>query len=311
MPIIWKPSKEHLTKSNIARFMRAHSITDYDTLIKKCSGDIEWFWDTALKDLGIQWDKPYTKILEGNLPFANWFIGGKINIVTNCLDRHQKTDVKNKTAFIWEGDCGAVKKVSYAELFDQVNRLASGMKKLGIGKGDAVGIYMPMIPEMMTAFFATLKLGAVVVPIFSGFGPEPASVRLDDAKAKLLFTADGGLRRGKKIAIKQQADEAVNGAPSVKHVVVAKRLFEDIPWTEGRDIWFEDLLNSPPLKKGGRGDLRDNVIGTESLAAEDRSIIIYTSGTTGKPKGTVHTHAGCLAQMVKEVAYYMDCKKED
>jgi len=298
--IIWKPTKEHLTNSNIARFMKAHDIKDYDALIKRSSGDIEWFWGAALKDLKIEWQKPYTKLLDGGLPFANWFIGGQINIVQNCLDKHQKTDVKNKVAFIWEGDCGAVKKVTYEKLFKQVNRFASGLRSLGIQKGDCAGMYMPMIPEMVVAFFALLKIGAVPIPIFSGFGPEPLAIRLDDAKAKVLITADGGLRRGKKIQIKKAADEALKKVPSIKNVIVAKRLFEDIPWTEGRDIWFDDLL-----EKGSEESP------TEVLEAEDYSMILYTSGTTGKPKGTVHTHAGALAQMSKEVAYYMDCKQYD
>jgi len=298
--IIWKPSQEHLSKSNIARFMKTHGISSYEELIKKSSGDIEWFWEAALKDLGIEWYQPYSKLLEGGLPWANWFIDGKINIVHNCLDRHQKTNTKDKTAFIWEGDCGAVKKISYAQLYDQTNRLARGLQSLGVRKGDCVGLYMPMIPEMVVAFFATLKLGARIIPIFSGFGPEPTAIRLDDAKAKVLITADGGLRRGKKIQIKHQADEALKKVPSIEHVIVAKRLFEDIPWQEGRDIWFDDLIKK-------EGELPQ----TEVLDAEDQSLIIYTSGTTGKPKGTVHTHAGTLAQVAKEVTYTMDCKKED
>lgn len=298
--IIWKPTNKHLTQSNIARFMKNHGIKGYEELLKRSSSDISWFWDSCLKDLNIEWQKPYSKTVEGGLPFASWFIDGKLNIVHNCLDKHQKTDIREKTAFIWEGDCGAVKKVSYGELFEQVNRFASGLKSLGVEKGDCVGLYMPMIPEMIVAFFAALKIGAVVIPIFSGFGPEPTAVRLDDAKAKVLITADGGLRRGKKIKIKKLADEALKKVPSIKNVVVAKRLFEEVPWTDGRDIWFDDLL-----EKGSPSTP------TEVLDAEDRSMIIYTSGTTGKPKGTVHTHAGALAQMVKEVAYYMDCKKED
>lgn len=324
--IIWRPSKEHLENSNIARFMKKQGIRDYDSLIKKCSADIGWFWDECLKDLGVEWFQPYTKTVEGDLPWAKWFVDGKINIVQNCLDRHQNNPaVQNKVAFIWEGDCGAIKKVTYAELSDQVNRLADGMKKLGVGRGDCVGIYMPMMPEMIVAFFAILKIGAVVIPIFSGFGPEPAAIRLADAGAKLLFTADYGLRRGKKIEIKKQADEALKSVPSVKKVIVAKRLSEPVPWVEGRDVWFDELAPPspspsptrgegisveppPPLMGGGAGE-GDPI--TEILDAEERSIIIYTSGTTGKPKGTVHTHAGALAQMAKEVTYYMDCKSDD
>jgi len=313
--IIWKPTEEHLTKSNIARFMKKHAIKDYDSLIRKSQQDIKWFWDEALKDLGVEWFTPYTQTVEGGLPFAKWFLGGKINIVHNCIDRHLASPphppfghplprgergIGNKAAIIWEGDCGAVKKVTYGELAEQVSRLASGLLSLNVQKGDSVGIYMPMIPEMVVAFFAILKIGAVPIPIFSGFGPEPTAIRLDDAKAKVLITADGGLRRGKKVEIKKLADEAVKSVPSIQKVIVAKRLFEDVPWTEGRDLWFDDLI------KNGNPNTP-----TAVLEAEDRSIIIYTSGTTGKPKGTVHTHAGALAQIAKEVSYNMDCKSED
>ncbi len=296
--IIWAPSGDYLTQTNILRFMKKNGIKTEAELRQKASDDIEWFWDSALNDLGVKWQKPYSKILEGSLPFATWFVDGQINITDNCLDRHQATKIKNKVAFIWEGDCGATKKITYGELYDLVNRFAGGLQSLGIQKGDCVALYMPMIPEMVVAFFAILKLGAIIVPIFSGFGPEPAAIRLDDAKVKVLITSDYGLRRGKEVATKAQADLAVKDAPSVKHIVVVKRLFKEIPWTEGRDVWFDDLLKSPPTQ-------------TQILQAEDRSIIIYTSGTTGKPKGCVHTHAGALAQIAKEVTYYMDCKPED
>ena len=297
--IIWQPSKKHLTGSNIARFMKKNSITDEATLRKKCAENIEWFWREALLDLNLEWYQPFSKVVEGSLPFASWFTNGKINIVHNCIDRHANGESSQKTAFIWEGDCGAVKKVTYGELSNQVNHIAAALKKLGIQNGDAIGIYMPMIPEMVVAFFAILKVGAVVVPIFSGFGPEPTSIRLSDAKVKILFTADGGLRRGKKINVKEQADLALKQVPTIEHVIVAKRLFEDIPWKKGRDLWFDDLLKN------------NSQIPTEKLDSEATSLIIYTSGTTGKPKGCVHTHAGALVQITKEVAYYMDCKKED
>lgn len=297
--IIWEPTEELLTHSNIARFMKKQGIGSYHQLVQKSAADIAWFWTACLEDLHLSWFKPYSKLVEGHLPWATWFINGQINITHNCLDRHQGTPTENKVAFIWEGDCGASKKITYGELFDKTNHCASGLKNLGVKKGDCVAIYMPMMPEMIVAFFAILKLGAIVVPIFSGFGPEPAAIRMNDAKVKILITADGGLRRGKKIPIKKLADEAVKNVATIKHVVVAKRLFEDVPWTEGRDVWFDELLKW------------EGAVETEKTAAEDHALIIYTSGTTGKPKGTVHTHAGSLAQITKEVAYTMDCKADD
>ncbi len=300
--IIWKPYGDYLEKSNITRFMRKHGIKTYEELIGRSTSDIEWFWRACLTDLDVRWQRPFEKLFDASKGFAwtEWFVGGKLNIVDNCLDRHIEAGAGEKLAFIWEGDCGAVKKLSYRELFEQVNRLAAGLKSLGLGEGDRVGLFLPMIPEMVVSFFACLKLGAIIIPIFSGFGPEPLAVRLKNAEAKILITSDGSLRRGKEIRIKEAADQALATVPSVKHVIVAKRLFKEVPWQPGRDIWFDELL------------AQDHpAVPTAELPAEARSLIIYTSGTTGLPKGTVHTHAGALAQMVKEVGYYFDTKPGD
>ncbi len=300
--IIWKPKGAYKTKSNIRRFMRKHKIKDYDELLKRSIDDTEWFWDAALKDLGVEWYKPYTKVLDdsGGFAWAKWFVGGKINIVHNCLDRHAQGPRRNTLAFIWEGDDGEVRTLTYWQLFNEVNRLANALKSLGIKKGDTIGIYMPMVPEIVTVLLGCLKVGAVAIPVFSGFGPAALASRLGDAEAKLLFTADGSSRRGKTVAIKEQADKAVAMAPTIKNVVVLNRMGMEIPWTDGRDIWWHDLIPG-----------QSPVCETERLDAEDRSLIIYTSGTTGKPKGCVHTHAGCLAQMAKEIGYYFDVKEED
>ncbi|MBI3541220.1 MAG: AMP-binding protein, partial [Deltaproteobacteria bacterium] len=307
--IIWQPYGDYIEKSNITRFMRKHGIKDYEELLKRCSGDIAWFWDAALKDLGVEWYRPYDKVLEGSMPWAKWFVGGKLNLIHNVLDRHLPS-LQNKPAFIWESDYGRSRHVSYGELSRDVNRLASALKKLGIGKGARIGLYMPMIPEMVMAFLATLKIGAVIVPVFSGFGAQALATRLQDAEAKVLFTADGSLRRGKPVDIKKAADEAVAlvgaGSPRpnaptalLQKIIVAKRTGVDIPWNSATDVWWDDFLKT--------GDESCN---TEKTEAEDTALIIYTSGTTGKPKGTVHTHAGCQAQMAKELGYYFDVKKE-
>ncbi|MEW6026195.1 MAG: AMP-binding protein [Planctomycetota bacterium] len=321
--IIWTPSGDYLAKSNISRFMQKHSIKDYNELVGCSTGDIEWFWDEALKDLGVEWFKPYTKVLDASkgFPWAKWFINGKINIVHNCIDRYisnPQSAIRN--AFIWEGDDGAIRNISYAELNKMVCQAANALKSLGIKKGDTVGIYMPMIPEIVAAFFGCLKIGAVVIPIFSGFGSTALSTRLADAKAKVIFTADGGLRRGKQVLLKKEVDIAAKDIPSLKNIIVVKRLGlsapahnlqsgqpkaevmsgASTPMTKGRDYFWDELL-----------DKQSAECQTEVLEAEDISIIIYTSGTTGKPKGTVHTHAGCLAQMAKELGYYFDVKKDD
>jgi acetyl-CoA synthetase len=300
--IIWKPYGEYKTKSNIRRFMRKHKIKTYEDLVRKSVADTEWFWDAALKDLDIEWYEPYTKVLDDSagFPWAKWFLGGKMNIVHNCLDRHVQGWRRNKLAIIWEGDDGSVRTISYWQLYQEVNRLANALRSLGIKKGDTVGIYMPMVPEIVTVLMACLKLGAVAIPVFSGFGATALATRLNDAEAKLLFTADGSSRRGKLVQIKQEADKAVEMTPSIKNVIVLKRMGIDITWHAGRDLWWHDIVPQ-----------QSPVCETEKLDAEDYSLIIYTSGTTGKPKGTVHTHAGCMAQMAKELGYYFDVKEED
>lgn len=298
--IIWQPYGDYLEKSNIALFMKRHGIGSYEELIRRCNSDIEWFWDEALKDLGISWYRPYTQVLDQSqgFPWAKWFLGGRLNLIHNMLDRHLH-ELKSKPAFIWESDDGHRKSISYGELANDVNRIASALKNMGISKGDKVGLYLPMIPEMVTAFLATLKIGAVIIPVFSGFGSQALAARLEDAGAKILFTADGSYRRGKIIPIKKSADEAVKNVPSLQKVIVVKRVACEIGWEEGRDLWWDDALI-----KG------DKPVETEVMESEDQAMIIYTSGTTGRPKGTVHTHAGCQAQMAKELAYYFDVKRD-
>lgn len=300
--IIWEPYGDYIEKSNITRFMKKYGLENYHDLINRSVSDIEWFWDAALNDLGIEWYQPYEKILDtsGGFPWAKWFIGGKINIVHNCIDRHLKSFRSKKVAFIWEGADGEVRRLTYEQMSISVSKVANGLKGLGLRKGDRVGVYMPMIPEVVVAIFACFKIGAVAIPIFSGFGAGAVATRLNDAGAKILFTADGFLRREKMVYLKDVADKALDMVPSIKHVIVYKRLGIQIPWDNNRDIWWSDL------EKKQSGDSL-----TEQMDSEDTALIIYSSGTTGKPKGTVHTHAGCLAQMTKEVGYSFDLKDKD
>jgi len=299
--VVWKPSRDYIQDANIKRFMDKHGITSYEELIHRSTKDIEWFWDSVMKDLNIEWFQPYTKVLDTSLgiQWAKWFLGGKVNIVHNCLDRHIKTR-RNKIALVWEGEDGEVRKLTFWELYSQVNKLANALKDLGIRKGDTIGIYMPMTPEIVIAFYAVLKLGAILIPVFSGFGADALALRLNDGESKILFTADGSLRRGRRVEIKKEADIAVEKVPSIEKVVVLKRLGIEIPWKEERDIWWEDFVKN-----------QSEQCETEQTNSEDFSLIIYTSGTSGRPKGSVHTHAGCLAQMCKELAYYFDVKEKD
>ena len=297
--IIWRPAPDRVEKANVTRFMRAHGIKDYDELVRRSTADVAWFWDAALKDLGVAWQKPYERVLDmsGGIEWAKWFVGGKLNIIANCVDRHRS----DRPALTWVGDDGQTTTWSYEDLHNCTSQVAEYLKRIGVGKGDTVGIYMPMVPEIVAVFFGCLKIGAVAVPVFSAFAAPALATRLRDAEAKVLFTADGVMRRGKRMPLKPEADAAVAECPSVKHVVVFERLgLDDVPFKLGRDMWWADAINRQP-----------NDSPTVELEAEDTALILYTSGTTGKPKGTVHTHAGALAQMAKELGYAFDVKKDD
>ncbi len=300
--IVWKPTNEYVEKANITRFMKKYDIKDYEELIKKSAEDIEWFWDAVMKDLDIEWFQPYEKVLDDSegIQWTKWFIGGKINIAYNCLDKHVKSDKKNNIAITWENEKGDVRKLTYNDLYKEVNRFANALKELDVTKGDRVGIYMPMVPEVIIGFLAVIKIGAISIPIFSGFGGHALASRLDIAGAKVLLTADGSIRRGKSIEIKKEVDKAVDTVSTLEHVVVYKRLGMEVPWNDGRDIWWEDIISN-----------QSDECETMQMDSEDYAMIIFSSGTTGKPKGTVHTHGGALAQIGKELGYYFDVKEND
>jgi len=301
MSIVWKPTDHYVNKSNMSRFMRKHGIQTVEDLIGRSIENIEWFWDAASKDLNIEWFKPYEKVLDTSkgIEWARWFIGGKLNIAHNCVDRHAAAK-RDKVAVIWQGEDGEVKKLSYGTLCEEVNRFANGLKSLGVTKGDAVGLYLPMSPQVPIAMFGAFKIGAICVPIFSGFGASAVASRLDDVRAKILVTTDGALRKGKNLQVKKEADAAADLVKSVEQVIVSKRLGIEVPWSSGRDIWWDDLVKDKPRE-----------CPTAQLDAEDVSLVLYSSGTTGKPKGTVHTHAGPLIECTKDVAYHFDTKEED
>ncbi len=300
--VVWSPSKTLIKKSNIYRLMQRHQIDSYAELITWSISDISRFWNAVMVDLDIQWDTPYEDVLDSSdgKPWTKWFIGGRTNIVTNCLDRHIPSR-SNETALIWEGEDQDIRTATYLELNQEVCRLADALQKEGIMKGDTVGIYMPMTIEMVAVFYASLKIGAICIPIFSGFAAGPLAARLRHAEAKILFTADGTLRRGKIIEIKRSADEAADHIPSLRRVVVLPRLGNKIAWNTSRDSWYRDFIDQGPTKKGV----------TLPVDAETPALILYTSGTTGPPKGCVHSHGGCISQIGKELAYHFDVKPSD
>lgn len=282
--------------------MQKHSIRSTRALYKKCVENIEWFWKEVEKEVGIVWTQKYKKVLDisSGIPWAKWFVGGKTNISINCVDKHAFSSSKHKCAIIWEGEEGTVRKFTYLDLFKESERVARFLRSSGIEKGDAVGIFMPMIPEIASAIMGIAKAGGVVVPIFSGYEPAFVSTILRHCEAKFLFTADGFFRRGKVVQMKEIADEAVENCPSIEKVVVFPRLGINIPVREGRDVHWNDI---PPVK-----DLKST---TESMNSEDTFMIMYATGTAGKPKGYLHVHAGFNVKVAQEVYHHFDLKGED
>lgn len=297
--IVWHPTGDILREANVTRFMRKHGIKDSDELLSKSAEENEWFWKAALEDLGIEWYEEPAQVLDVSRgkPWARWFPGGKINIAHNGLDRWASVAEKDRVACIWESDAGHVRKTTYQDHFLESNRLANAMVSEGIVPGDTVGVYMPMVPEVISVMFACWKVGAIAVPIFSGFAAKATATRLSDASARLLFTADGYERRGKVVELKEEADKAADLVNGLRKVVVLERLHRPVSWRQGRDVSWSDFL------EGHSSEFR-----TRPLESEHRSMILYTSGTTGRPKGSVHTHIGVLAQATKEIGYGFDLK---
>jgi acetyl-CoA synthetase len=288
--------------SRLKRFMDRHGISEYDELLRRATEDVAWFWDAVCQDLELEWYRPYEQVLDTSrgVAWARWFAGGQLNYVHNALDKHVSTPRRNKLALVWEGEDGVCRKLTYWELWVETNRLANALRALGVGKGDRVGIFMPMVSEVCIASLACSKIGAIYTPIFSGYAAQAIAARLNDCEATILITADGFYRRGNVVAMKETADQAVAQAPSVKHVVVYRRLGRDVPWTTGRDVWWHEVTAAQP-----------RTCETERTDPEDPFMLIYTSGTTGRPKGAVHTHDGFPIKAAQDMAHCFDVQEQD
>ena len=300
--VIWEPSEEVIARSRLKRFMDRHDIATYKELLARADADIEWFWDAAIKDIDVAFYRHYEQVvdLSQGKQWARWWIGARMNIVQSCLDRHRDREFHDKPALIWEGEPGEVRKLTYGELDQQVCRLAGALRRLGIRPGDRVGIFMPMCPEVAIAVLAVAKVGAVIIPLFSGYGPEAIATRLNDGEARLLICADGFYRRGQVVPMKETADKALVSCPTVKKVIVHRRVVREIPWNHARDLVWEVLVE----------DESDHAP-THELDPEDPLMIIYTSGTTGKPKGTLHVHGGFPIKAAQDMAHGFDVGSDD
>jgi acetyl-CoA synthetase len=300
--VMWEPSPEVISKSRLKRFMDQHGIATFAELLKRADEDVEWFWDAAIKDIDIAFYRHYDKVvdLSEGTPWARWWIGGRMNIVQSCLDRYRGTESASKLAIIWEGEPGEVRKLTYRELDQQVCKLAGVLRRLGIRPGDRVGVFMPMCPEVAISVLAITKIGAVIIPLFSGYGPEAIASRLRDAEAKLVICADGFYRRGQVVPMKETLDKALVSCPTVTRVIMHRRVVREVPWTHGRDYVWEVVVE----------DESDRTT-THDLDPEDPLMIIYTSGTTGKPKGCLHVHGGFPVKTAQDMAHGFDIGADD
>jgi len=333
--VVHEPSDEFVASTNVSAFMEEYGIDDYEALIERTTTELEgveesgvdWFWDELVDYLGIEFYEEYDTVRDdsgarrapdnasgeptsyGGPQFTDWYPGGELNLAHNVLDRHAAVDEerRNKVATIWEGEDGTVREITYHELHRGANQVANALEARGIETGDTVGLYMPMVPEVVSILYGCFKVGAIAVPIFSGFGVDAAATRIEDAECSVLFTGDGFLRRGDPVYLKGSADEAIEQAGHVEHTIVFDRLGSsnphsehEIPWTDERDEWWADAVASA-------ADAYD----TKSLDSSQESMLLYSSGTTGKPKGIVHTHAGVQLQCAKELYFGFDLKPAD
>ena len=325
--IVWRPTAEYVEGSHLQRFMQLHGIATWEDLHRRSVEDVAWFTDAMLRYLDIRFEQPYSQVLDlsRGKAWPRWCVGGQMNIVDNCLDKWLGTPREHAIALRFESEEGQVQTLTYRELHAEVEQAAAGLRSLGLGKGDAIGLFMPMIPEIAIALLAIARIGGVILPLFSGYGAGAVAARLADAEAKALFTVDGVLRRGRPVAMKPIADEAAAHAPTVQHLIVARRTGQDIPWTPGRDLWWADMIigrarpetgpsnANPPIPQSPNPPVIQSPSHrvSEPTSAEDLLMLIYTSGTTGRPKGAVHTHCGFPLKAAMDMALGLDLRQED
>ncbi len=290
----FKPDRAFARKANIS----SRQMHDYS------ESDPEGFWAGMARDL--EWIEPWTKVLEWTPPHSKWFLGGKLNVAVNCVDRHVRTLRRNKAALIWEGEPGDRRTLTYWDLYVEVNQFANVLRTLGVARGDRVAIYLPMIPEAVIAMLACARIGAIHSVVFGGFAPESLRDRINDSECKVLVTADGGYRRGQTVPLKRNADKALEETPSIEHVVVVRRLGNAkvdesfATMKSGRDRWYHELMREASMW-----------CEPEAMDAEDVLFILYTSGTTGKPKGIVHSTGGYLTAVTATARLVFDLQEDD
>jgi len=300
--IVWRPTDAHIESANLTAFMRRHDIADFDALMRRSTEDVPWFTEAVLDFLDIQFHEPYSQVvdLSRGIAWPRWCVDGRMNIVHNLIDKRIGTPAELHAALTWEGEEGATRSFSYGELNAEVCRCANALRALGLGEGDAVGIFMPMIPEIVIGLLAIAKIGGVILPLFSGYGVEACVTRLADVDAKAILTSDGAFRRGRALPMKDTVDAAAAQVPSVEHMIVVRRTGAEVTMQEGRDHWWHDVV-----------DPQSDQAATADTAAEDVLMVIYTSGTTGRPKGAIHTHCGFPIKAAQDMAFGTDVHAGD
>jgi acetyl-CoA synthetase len=298
---IWVPDDTHVNRSRLLTATKRWGYTGLDELQQASIEDPETFWRAVVEDLDVTFAPPFRRVLDDSdgKPFPRWFPGGHLNVAELCAHRHAVGPIADKEAVVYEGDSGPRRSLTYAQLDAEVRRFAANLSRLGVQRGDRVVLFMPVVPEAAVAFLAIAMIGAVSVPAFTGYGANAVATRLQESGAVALITADGTTRRGKRVPLKQTADEAVAAAPTVKHVIVVRHLADDVPMQDGRDLYWDELDAAPaPVE-------------TVATEANDPLTIVYTSGTTGLPKGIVHSHAGFAVKTAVDFGYGFDVHPDD
>ena len=301
---VWHPSPEIIAQSNLQSFINRHGLGSFDELMRRSTTDIPWFWDTVLRDLRIEFYKAYEEVVDLSKGKATpqWCVGGEMNIVHNLLDKYAGTPTDRKIAIKSETEDGKSRRLTYAELRAEVDEMATALRSLGLGKGDAIGVFMPMVPDIVIAMLAIIKIGGIFLPLFSGFGASAIVSRLKDADAKALFIAEGTFRRGKFCAMRPIAEEAAAQVPTLQHSIVLTKSSE---WIVAAAVTGGRTEKPLPLRTTAA------TTNTEKTSAEDMMMLIYTSGTTGRPKGAVHTHCGFPIKAAQDMWHGLDLHVEE
>ncbi len=301
--IVWRPAPADVETSQLGRFLKDQGLNTLDELREKAAQDPDWFWESVVRMLDWPFVTPYQSVLnrDRGWQWAEWFVGGTSNLALAALDRHVTAGRGDKTAVIEETEAGRIRHLSYRELQVQVDRLAHGLVTLGVEFQDRIALYLPMGVEAVVAMLAAAKLGAVVVPVFSGYGAPALATRIEDSQARVLVTADGFNRRGRTVAMKEAADEALASLSSVRRVLVVSRLDRLVPMQPGRDYRWDEVLNQAS----------DDPFPTRAVPSETPLMLIYTSGTTGRPKGALHTHLGFPLKAAQDLWHAFDLRPED